>query len=85
MTTATANYPTTLRNGRTEYRVEFAETAAFERGPAFYLHGARGAHYLLAPAIDYTEANPVWILLTMKSSNPFDFVTITNGEWDVIR
>ena len=84
-TTTTTNYPTILRNGRTEYRVERAEIAAFERGPAFYLHGKRGAQYLLAPAIDYTDAAPVWVLLSMTTSVPFNFVALTDGDWNVLR
>ncbi|HEY7825006.1 MAG TPA: hypothetical protein VIG24_19355 [Acidimicrobiia bacterium] len=84
MTTATAAL-STLRNGRTEYRVEYADGFAFERGPAFHVYGVRGAHYMLVPAVDYTEETPVWVLMTLKSSAPFDFATIIDGEWVVLR
>jgi len=82
MTTATTA-PATLRNGRTEYRVELADGFTHERGPAFYLRGKRGATYLLVPAIDYTPSSEAWVLITGKESHPFSFAAIVDGEWIV--
>jgi hypothetical protein len=86
MTTATATeYPTTLANGRTGYTVEMCNASHFGRGPAFMVTGSRGARYILAPVIDFDATAPVWVLVSGKSSSPFEFATITNGKWDVIR
>jgi hypothetical protein len=85
MTTATANYPTTLRNGRTEYAVEHAPKIDTDRAPSFYIKGARGALYAMMPSVNFDLARPVWVTIPSRSHVPFDFVTITDGEWDVIR
>ena len=84
MTTAT-KYPTTLSNGRTAYAVEYAPAIETERGPSFYLRGARGALYALMPAINFDPAAPVWVTVPSKAHVPFDFVTLTDGSWDVIK
>ena len=88
MTTATATeFPTTLTNGRTSYTVERAEGSDDKRGPAFMLHGARGAIYMMVPAIDSTPERPAWVTLGGRRSfhTPFDFVTIVDGAWFVLR
>jgi len=81
-TTATAA-PTVLRAGRTEYRVTLADQIADTRGPAFYLHGKRGATYMLVPAIDSRPGSEAWVLLTGNNSHPFAFAAIVDGEWIV--
>lgn len=84
MTTAT-DFPTTLANGRTAYTVEYAPTIETDRGPSFYIRGARGAFYAMMPAIDFDPAAPVWVTIPSKAHVPFDFVTLTDGAWDVIK
>jgi hypothetical protein len=81
----TTTYPTSLTNGRTAYTVEHAPKIDTERGPSFYLRGARGALYAMMPAIDFDPSNPVWVTIPSKAHVPFDFVTMTEGAWDVIR
>jgi hypothetical protein len=84
MTTATAtDNLNVLRVGRTEYRVALADKFTHERGPAFYLHGKRGATYLLVPAINYTPTDESWVLITGNASQPFSFAAIVDGEWIV--
>jgi hypothetical protein len=85
MTTTTTSYPTTLRNGRTEYVVEHAPKIETDRAPSFYIRGARGALYALMPAVSFNAERPVWVTIPSKSHVPFDFVTLTDGEWTVIR
>jgi len=82
-TTTTTTGTDILRVGRTEYRVELAGDFTHERGPAFFLHGKRGAKYLLVPAIDYRPGNEAWVLITGNESHPFAFAAIVDGEWTV--
>jgi len=80
--TTTTTAPGTLTAGRTQYRVVLAD-AIVSRGPAFYLHGKRGATYMLVPAIDFAPGNEAWVLLTGNNSHPFAFAAIVDGEWIV--
>ena len=79
------DYPTTLSNGRTQYEVEYAPKIETDRAPSFYIRGARGALYALMPAINFDPQEPVWVTIPSKTHVPFDFVTLTDGEWAVIK